>query len=319
MEDVRGPLLEMFTDDPVNWVKWAVVFTVLVVGYVLAFKIYSKIEYHLSVQKKADLARAKGHVIENAKRIKVRKKGTYQERKEKNKTTYSATYRYTLDGKEKEYRAYFSNNYPPETIDLYYKNSPRKLFSVEEYYWQAPVGVLYLALFFMPFVLAALIGMAIGVPGFIQASGSGQAEVEEAETCAWNMGEIISGPHRVKITGPEVGHPDSECDWGTWYRDDEEELDLVIQLNFVNPPLYADSMEEAVLWGHNVIYKTEKIPNRVREDREQEICHAYLELDSHMYLQIDIFGNGEVYTPAYNFLEDEKFQNSFTLEHTKMF
>lgn len=62
-----------------------------------------------------------------------------------------------------------------------------------------------------------------------------------------------------------------------------------------------------------------EIPNRVREDREQEICHAYLELDSHMYLQIDIFGNGEVYTPAYNFLEDEKFQNSFTLEHTKMF
>ena len=100
MEEVRGPLLEMFTDDPVNWVKWAVVFTVLVVGYVLAFKIYSKIEYHLSVQKKADLARAKGHVIENAELINVRKKGTYQERKEKHKTNYSATYRYTLDGKE---------------------------------------------------------------------------------------------------------------------------------------------------------------------------------------------------------------------------
>ena len=317
MEEVRGPLLEMFTDDPVNWVKWAVVFTVLVIGYILAFKIYSKIEYHLSVQKKADQAREKGHVIENAKLIKARKKGTYQERKEKNKTTYSASYRYTLDGKEKEYHAYFANNYPPETIDLYYKNSPRKLFSVEEYYWQAPIGVLYLALFFMPFVLAALTGLAIGVPGFGYESSSGYEE--EAETGAWNTGEIIKGPHQVKITGPEVGHPDSECDWGTYYCDDEKELDLVIQLNFVNPPLYADSMEETVLWGHTVIYKAEKIPNRAREDREQEICHAYLELDSHSYLQIDIFGISEVYTSVHKFLEDEEFQNSFTLECEKMF
>ena len=78
-------------------------------------------------------------------------------------------------------------------------------------------------------------------------------------------------------------------------------------------------MEETVLWGHNVIYKAEKIPNRAREDREQEICHAYLELDSHSYLQIDIFGISEVYTPVHKFLEDEEFQNSFTLECEKMF
>ena len=115
MEELRDPLIEMFTDDPVNWAKWAVVFTVLVGFFILSFKIYSKIEYHLSIQKKADQARAKGHVIKNAKRIAIRKKGTYQERKKDNKRTYGATYKYTLDGKEKTYRAYFSNNYPLST------------------------------------------------------------------------------------------------------------------------------------------------------------------------------------------------------------
>jgi len=315
MEDVRGPLLEMFTDDPVNWVKWAVVFTVLVVGYVLAFKIYSKIEYHLSVQKKADLARAKGHVIENAELINVRKKGTYQERKEKHKTNYSATYRYTLDGKEKEYHAYFANNYPPKTINLYYKNSPRKLFSVEEYYWQAPVGVLYLALFFMPFVLAALIGMAIGVPGFTQSAGIGQEE-------EWKTGEFVYGPYQVKITAPEAGNRDPLFAWITSYHDEEEELDLEIQFKFVYPPRNYESgkePEETVLWGHKVLYETIIIPNLVREDREQELCRAYLVLEENQYLQIDIFGTDEVYTPVYKILEDEKFQSSFTLEYTKMF
>ncbi len=315
MEEVREPLLEMFTDDPVNWVKWAVVFTVLVVGYILAFKIYSKIEYHLSVQKKADQARTKGHVIENAKLIKVRKKGTYQERKEKHKTTYSATYRYTLDGKEKEYHAYFGNNYPPETIHLYYKNSPRKLFSVEEYYWQAPVGVLYLALFFMPFVLAALTGLAIGVPGFTQAAGIEQAE--ELKT-----GEFVRGPYQVKITAPEEGSRDVLYDWITSYHDEEEELDLEIQLKFVYPPRSYESgkePEKAVLWGHEVLYETIMIQNPVREDREQELCRAYIVVEENQYLQIDIFGTDEIYTPVYKILEDEKFQNSFTLEYTKMF
>lgn len=313
MENLKEPLLEMFTDDPVNWVKWAVVFTVLIGFFILSFKIYGKIEYHLSIRKKADQARAKGHVIENAKRIAVRKKGTYQERKESNKTTYGATYQYTLDGKEKVYRAYFSNNYPPETIDLYYKNSPRKLFSVEEYYWQPHIGILYLALIFMPFVLAGFTGMALDIPFATSSNDNGSTEV--ADTGAWNTGTIISGPYRVTVTCPEVGHPDPECDWGTWYRDDEEELDLVIQFNFVNPPMNSESMEETVLWGHDVIYETKEIPSRAREDREQELCRAYLELGPDKYLQIDIFGINEVHTPAYKFLEDENFQSSFSLEY----
>ena len=61
------------------------------------------------------------------------------------------------------------------------------------------------------------------------------------------------------------------------------------------------------------------IPNQVREDREQELCRAYIVIEENQYLQIDIFGTGEVYTPVKKILDDEKFQNSFSLEYTKMF
>ncbi len=319
MEGLREPLLEMFTDDPVNWVKWAVVFTVLIGFFILSFKIYGKIEYHLSIQKKADQARAKGHVIENAKRIAVRKKGTYKERKERNKTTYGATYQYTLDGKEKVYRAYFSNNYPPESIDLYYKKSTRKLFSVEEYYWQPHIGILYLALIFMPFVLAAFTGMALDIPGFTDKLDTGSAEV--MDTGAWNTGTIINGPYRITFTCPEVGHPDPESEWRTYYEDPSEELDLDIKFNYADaiPPQGDYWQAETQLWGHDIVYQERKTQNRVRPDREQDLFVGYLELGPDMYLQIEIMGVGEVKTPAYMFLENENFQNCFTIEYVVMY
>ena len=314
MEELRDPLIEMFTDDPVNWAKWAVVFTVLVGFFILSFKIYSKIEYHLSIQKKADQARAKGHVIKNAKRIAIRKKGTYQERKKDNKRTYGATYKYTLDGKEKTYRAYFSNNYPPETIDLYYKNSPRKLFSVEEYYWQPHIGILYLTLIFMPFVLAGVTGVALGIPQFSLEEDRGSAEV--MDTGAWESGTIITGPYRITLTGPEVGHPDPESEWRTYYEDPSQELDLDIKFNYADaiPPRGDNWEQEATLWGYDIIYQVWKTQNRIYPDREQDLFVGFLELGPDMYLQIEIMGVTEVNTPPYMFLEDEDFQQSFQIE-----
>jgi len=318
MEDVREPLIAMFTDDPVNWVKWVVVFTVLIGCFILSAKIYGKIEYHLSVQKKADQARAKGHVIENAKRIKVRKKGTYQERKESNKTTYSGIYRYTLDGKEKEYRAYFSNNYPPETIDLYYKNSPRKLFSVEEYYWQPHIGMLYMALIFMPFVLAAFTGMALNIPSFSFEEDKGSAEV--IETGAWNEGAMYYDDYSITFFCPEEGQPDSESEWRTCYVDPREDFDLDIKINYADaiPPQGDYWQADAKLWGHDIVYQERKTQNRVWSDREQSLFVGYLEMDPNHYLQIEIMGVTEVNTPPYMFLENDDFQNSFRLEINKI-
>nr|MBQ8253509.1 hypothetical protein [Lachnospiraceae bacterium] len=318
MENVKEPLLAMFTDDPVNWVKWAVVFTVLIGFFILSVKIYGKIEYHLSIQKKADQARAKGHVIENAKRIKVRKKGTYQERKEGNKQTYSATYRYTIDGEEKEYHAYFGNNYPPDTIDLYYKNSPRKLFSVEEYYWQPFIGVLYLMLIFAPFVLAALTGMALDVPSFSLEEDKGSAAV--TETGAWNVGTLYDGDYCITFSCPEDGHPDAESEWRTCYKDPREELDLDIKINYADaiPPQGDCWQAEAELWGHDIIYQEHMTQNRVWPDRDQSLFVGYLEMGPDQYLQIEIIGVTEVNTRPYMFLENEDFQNSFRLEIKKI-
>ena len=45
---IKEALISLFTDDPLNWIKWGVVFAVLIVGYVIAIALYKKISYHLS-------------------------------------------------------------------------------------------------------------------------------------------------------------------------------------------------------------------------------------------------------------------------------
>ena len=55
---------DLFTDDPVNWIKWGVVFVILILGYVAAVPLYKKIHYLLSWERKRDMARNQGHVIQ---------------------------------------------------------------------------------------------------------------------------------------------------------------------------------------------------------------------------------------------------------------
>lgn len=44
-------MAEVFTNDPVNWIKWAVVFAVLIVSFVISGKIIKKIGYVLQGEK----------------------------------------------------------------------------------------------------------------------------------------------------------------------------------------------------------------------------------------------------------------------------
>lgn len=39
---IQEALLTMFTDDPINWIKWAVVYAILIGGYVIAVPLYKK-------------------------------------------------------------------------------------------------------------------------------------------------------------------------------------------------------------------------------------------------------------------------------------
>ncbi len=39
---IQEALITMFTDDPINWLKWAVVFAILIGGYAVAVPLYKK-------------------------------------------------------------------------------------------------------------------------------------------------------------------------------------------------------------------------------------------------------------------------------------
>ncbi len=62
--EIKEAFYDLFTDNPVNWVKWGVVFLILILGYVVAIPLYKKIQYRISWERKRDIARSRNHVIE---------------------------------------------------------------------------------------------------------------------------------------------------------------------------------------------------------------------------------------------------------------
>ena len=63
---IQEALVTMFTDDPVNWLKWAVVFAILIGGYAVAVPLYKKVFHGVSWERKRDIAKSKDHVIKAA-------------------------------------------------------------------------------------------------------------------------------------------------------------------------------------------------------------------------------------------------------------
>ena len=49
---IQEALITMFTDDPVNWLKWAIVFAVLIGGYAIAVPLYKKVSHGVSWERK---------------------------------------------------------------------------------------------------------------------------------------------------------------------------------------------------------------------------------------------------------------------------
>ena len=97
---IKEALIGVFSDDPINWIKWGIVFAILIGGYIIAIPLYGKVSSRLSWERKRDIARSKDHVIKAAL-VKKHPKG------EVGKYNWSATYRYEFDGEEREYHAYF--------------------------------------------------------------------------------------------------------------------------------------------------------------------------------------------------------------------
>lgn len=45
---IQEALITMFTDDPINWIKWAAVFAILIGGYAVAVPLYKKVSHGMS-------------------------------------------------------------------------------------------------------------------------------------------------------------------------------------------------------------------------------------------------------------------------------
>ena len=154
---IQEAFITMFTDEPINWLKWAVVFSVLIGGYAIALPLYKKVFNGVSWERKRDIAKSRGHVI---KASLVDKHPTG----EVSRYNWHAAYRYTIDGEERQYTACFKHPaLPPLWLYLYYVNDPDKLFSCEEYYYENYKAVLLLPAFFLPWLLASIVLVLLGV------------------------------------------------------------------------------------------------------------------------------------------------------------
>ena len=159
---IQEALITMFTDDPVNWLKWAVVFAVLIGGYAVAVPLYKKVSHGMSWERKRDIAKSRDHVIKAALADK-------HPTSEVSRYNWHAAYRYTIDGKERQYTAHFKHPAtPPLYLYLYYVDDPDKLFSCEEYHYENHKGLLLLPVIFLPWILAgiALVLLGVDLSGF---------------------------------------------------------------------------------------------------------------------------------------------------------
>lgn len=147
--DAKEILYQWFIADPINGIKWGVGFAILVIGYVITFRIDVKVSYRIGWERKRDIAIQRNHVITATlvKKWKSGEPGSYR---------YHAAYQYSIDGKQKEYRAYCGELDPYRTTYLYYLDNPNKVFLYEEYHRNIFWEIIFLVIDVMPWILFAL-------------------------------------------------------------------------------------------------------------------------------------------------------------------
>ena len=131
---IKEALIGVFSDDPINWLKWGIVFAILIGGYIIAIPLYGKVSSRLTWERKRDIARSRDHVIKAAL-VKKHPKG------EVGKYDWSATYHYELQGEEREYHAYF-----------------------KEYHYENHKAILLLPIIFLPWILALAAMFLLNIP-----------------------------------------------------------------------------------------------------------------------------------------------------------
>ena len=107
------------------------------------------------------------------------------------------SYRYTVEDKERQYDAYFKHPAtPPLYLYLYYVDQPDRLFSCEEYHYENHKGLLLFPVIFLPWILAGLALVLLGVelPGH-----------KGRNPCAHPPSQVIGQPYKKHFgTVPSV-------------------------------------------------------------------------------------------------------------------
>lgn len=154
--ELGDTLRHMYTDDPTNWLKFALVFAILVVGYIIILPVYRKVSYYLSYERKKDIALSRGHVTE-AKLVKYRKSWDDSDTGARTWYIINATYEYVMGGQTKKFRAQFKGaGQPPQNLSLYWINNPRKVFAVDEYHYENHKAFILMPIMLFPWVMAGL-------------------------------------------------------------------------------------------------------------------------------------------------------------------
>lgn len=155
LDDVKQALIRFFSDDPVNWAKWAVVWAVFVLSYVIIIKCKILVKIYRRGEHKREVAVGKNHIVH------AKLKSAYPYGDEA-PFDWRATYICELNGRTLKYRTKFHCD-PPKEIDLYYIDNSNKLYGMDETPGQNLCGIIALIVVFLPFALAVLAGVLIGV------------------------------------------------------------------------------------------------------------------------------------------------------------
>lgn len=155
---MKEGLIQLFSDDPIVWGKWLLVFAAFVLTFVvrIKFNIDEKFKPSRKLDEKVKKAIEKKHII-NAKLIK-----RYPFDREND--TCSGKYEYEIDGKKYTYTALFRGRYPRRILHLFYEDDPKKVFTNEEY---NPFDIFKalpsLILAFSPFLVGAFMVWILGL------------------------------------------------------------------------------------------------------------------------------------------------------------
>lgn len=129
---IRKAMSECFTDNPINWVKWGIVFAVLILGHVV----------------EATLVRCRWRWYDGK---------------------FHALYHYRLGEENKSYGLLSTYGRPPEIINLYYIHRPNRfsIFAVEGEHWDKnfrglPVIFVNLLPWFLAMLAAAILHVETG-------------------------------------------------------------------------------------------------------------------------------------------------------------